>query len=34
MVVTDIMPSPEWMEYFKEKGIMCLYGNDQNEVSF
>ncbi len=28
MVVTDIRPSIEWMEYFREKGIACLYGNE------
>lgn len=26
MVVTDKKPSEAWMEYFKEKGITCLYG--------
>lgn len=31
MIVTDVMPSAEWMEYFKEKGITCLYGEkDEN----
>ena len=24
-IVTDIRPSDEWMAYFKEKGITCLY---------
>ena len=28
MVVTDIRPSDAWMEYFKEKGIECLYGEE------
>ncbi|MCM1027079.1 MAG: DeoR/GlpR family DNA-binding transcription regulator [Roseburia sp.] len=28
MVVTDIRPDPEWMDYFAEKGIECLYGGD------
>ena len=28
MVVTDIRPSDVWMEYFKEKGIECLYGEE------
>ena len=28
MVVTDIRPSREWMTYFEEKGIECLYGED------
>lgn len=28
MVVTDIRPSEAWMEYFKDKGIACLYGEE------
>ncbi len=28
MVVTDIRPSDEWMDYFEEKGITCLYGEE------
>ncbi len=28
MVVTDIRPSDAWMEYFKDKGIVCLYGEE------
>lgn len=28
MVVTDIRPSDEWMEYFEERGIECLYGEE------
>lgn len=28
MVVTDVRPSEEWMEYFREKGITCLYGEE------
>lgn len=28
MVVTDVRPSEEWMEYFAEKGIECLYGRE------
>lgn len=28
MVVTDICPSREWLSYFEEKGIKCLYGED------
>lgn len=28
MVVTDIRPSEAWMEYFKDKGITCLYGEE------
>lgn len=31
MVVTDIRPSEEWMGYFAEKGIECLYGREDNE---
>lgn len=28
MVVTDRRPSEAWMEYFKDKGITCLYGEE------
>ncbi|MBQ8816723.1 MAG: DeoR/GlpR transcriptional regulator [Lachnospiraceae bacterium] len=28
MVVTDVRPSETWMEYFKDKGIDCLYGEE------
>ena len=28
MVVTDVRPSDAWMEYFKDKGIDCLYGEE------
>lgn len=28
MVVTDKRPSEAWMEYFKDKGIACLYGEE------
>ena len=28
MVVTDVRPSDAWMEYFKDKGIVCLYGEE------
>lgn len=28
MVVTDVRPSEAWMKYFKEKGIDCLYGEE------
>lgn len=28
MVVTDVRPSDAWMEYFKDKGIACLYGEE------
>ena len=28
MVVTDKRPSEAWMEYFKDKGITCLYGEE------
>ena len=31
MVVTDIRPSREWLSYFEEKGIECLYGREENE---
>lgn len=30
MVVTDYKPSPEWLGYFSEKGIECLYGTDED----
>ncbi len=26
LIVTDIRPSDEWMAFFEEKGIRCLYG--------
>lgn len=28
MVVTDVRPSDEWLAYFREKGIECLYGEE------
>ena len=28
MVVTDVRPDRAWMEYFNEKGIECLYGEE------
>lgn len=28
MVVTDIRPSDNWMRYFEERGITCLYGEE------
>lgn len=28
MVVTDEKPSEEWLTYFEENGIRCLYGED------
>lgn len=31
MVVTDVRPSEEWMAYFAEKGIECLYGRENDE---
>lgn len=31
MVVTDIRPPEEWMRYFEEKGIQCLYGKEEDE---
>lgn len=30
MVVTDVRPSREWMVYFEEKGIECLYGGEED----
>lgn len=30
MVVTDRKPAREWMDYFAEKGIECLYGEDHS----
>ena len=27
-IVTDIRPSDAWMAYFKDKGIECLYGEE------
>ena len=29
MVVTDVRPGREWMDYFEEKGIECLYGREE-----
>lgn len=34
MVVTDVRPSDAWMEYFEEKGITCLYGEENENNSF
>ena len=31
IVVTDLRPSDEWMNYFTEKGIQCLYGKETDE---
>lgn len=31
LVVTDIKPSEEWMAYFAEKGIRCLYAKENDE---
>ncbi len=31
MVVTDVRPSEEWLNYFAEKGIECLYGRTDGE---
>lgn len=28
MIVTDVRPSEAWMEYLKDKGIACLYGEE------
>ena len=33
LVVTDIRPSDAWMEYFKDKGIECLYGEENQNYS-
>lgn len=33
MVVTDVRPSDAWMEYFKDKGIVCLYGEENQNNS-
>lgn len=30
MVVTDIRPSKEWLDYFEEKGIECHYGENNS----
>ncbi len=34
MVVTDVRPSDKWMKYFKNKGIVCLYGKENEDHSF
>lgn len=28
IVVTDVKPSEDWLRYFEEKGITCLYGSE------
>ena len=28
LIVTDKRPSDAWMEYFSDKGIECLYGEE------
>lgn len=28
MVVTDVKPSDEWMSFFEQRGIKCLYGKE------
>lgn len=33
LIVTDEKPSDAWMEYFKEKGIACLYGEESENDS-
>lgn len=33
MVVTDVCPDKEWQNYFKEKGIECLYGREDEDDS-
>lgn len=30
MVVTDRKPSDEWLHYFEENGIRCMYGEDKD----
>ena len=30
MVVTDVCPGREWMDYFGEKGIECIYGREES----
>lgn len=32
MVVTDIRPEPEWLNYFAENGIECLYGEEPENL--
>ena len=34
MIVTDVRPSAEWMAYFAEKGIKCVYGEENHGNSF
>lgn len=33
MVVTDVQPSDAWMGYFKDKGMTCLYGEEDQRYS-
>ena len=33
MVVTDVRPDQEWLNYFTEKGIECLYGRENEDDS-
>lgn len=33
LIVTDVRPSDRWMEYFKKKGIVCLYGKENEDNS-
>ena len=33
MVVTDVRPGQEWLSYFEEKGIECLYGGESENDS-
>lgn len=33
MVVTDVCPGKEWLSYFAEKGIECLYGEEDEDDS-
>ncbi len=34
MVVTDVRPSDAWLKYFDDKGIMCLYGEENDNNRF
>ena len=31
IVVTDVKPSEQWLAYFEEKGIECLYGENNDD---
>ncbi len=32
-IVTDILPSEEWIEYMEEKGVQCIYGDEEQRYS-